>query len=59
VTVFSPKDISVLRRPKNVKFGRKVECSMRMMCALRFLESFLIMAKIGPKMAVMSKFFST
>jgi len=35
---FSPNNISGLRRPENVKFGTKVESSMRMMCALRFLE---------------------
>jgi len=38
VTVFSPNDISGLRRRKNAKFGTKVESSTRMMHALRFLE---------------------
>jgi len=38
MTVFSPSDISGLRRPKNVKFGIKVASSMRMMHTLRFLE---------------------
>jgi len=31
--VFSPNDISGLRRPKNVRFGTKVVSSMRMMHA--------------------------
>jgi len=31
VTVFSPNDISGLRRPKNIKCGTKVASSMRMM----------------------------
>jgi len=49
VTVCSPNDISGLRRPKNVKFGTKVTSSARMMCALRYLESFLICGKICKK----------
>jgi len=36
--LFSPNNISGLRRPKNVKFGTKVASSVRMMCAPRFLE---------------------
>jgi len=36
----TPNDISGLRRPKNVKYGTKVASSMRMMCTLRFLETF-------------------
>jgi len=31
VTVFSPDDISGLRRPKNVEFGTEVASSTRMM----------------------------
>jgi len=38
MTVFSPNDISGLRRPKNVKFGTKVASSTRMIHALRLLE---------------------
>jgi len=38
VTVFSPNDISGLRRPKNVKFDTNVASITRMMHALRFLE---------------------
>jgi len=37
VNVFSPNDISRLRRPKSVKFGTKVASSMRMLLALRFM----------------------
>jgi len=49
-TVYSPNDISGLRRPKNVKFGTKVASSTRMMHALRFLEKrFLIVAKFAHK----------
>jgi len=40
VTVFSPNDISGLRRPKSIKFGTKVASGMRMMHALRFVEKF-------------------
>jgi len=47
VTVFSPNDISGLRRPKNIKFGTKVASSLRMMHALRFLEKFLIAVKFA------------
>jgi len=47
VAVFSPNDISGLRRPKNVKFGTKVASSRRMMRALRFLEKFLIVTKLA------------
>jgi len=38
VTVSSPKDISALRRSKNLKFGTKVASSTRMMRTLRFWE---------------------
>jgi len=37
VTLFSPNDISGLRRPKNFKFATKVASSTRMMHTLRFL----------------------
>jgi len=65
VTVFSPKNISGLRRPKNVKFGIKVTSSMRIMYALRFLEkSFLWQnlqknAKDRSKMPKISTLFSS
>jgi len=49
VSTFSSNDISRLRRPKNVKFDTKVASSKRMMHALRLLESFLAVAKIGQK----------
>jgi len=38
VTVFSPNNISRLRKLTNVKFGTKVASSVRMMYALRLLE---------------------
>jgi len=41
VTVFSPNDISRLRRTKNVEFGTTVMSSVRMMHTLRFLENVL------------------
>jgi len=47
VTVFFPNDISGLRKLKKVKFGTKVASSTRIMCALRFLKSFLIVAKFA------------
>jgi len=43
--VFSPNDISGLRRPKNIKFGTKVASSIRMMCALRFWKKFFSCGK--------------
>jgi len=49
VTVFSPNDISGLRRPTNVKFCTKVASSTRMMCALRFLEKSFNCSKICKK----------
>jgi len=58
----TPNDISGLRRPKSVKFGTKVAFNTRMMRALGFLESFLIVEKFAknrPKMTKMSTFFST
>jgi len=46
VTVFSPNDISGLRRSKNVKFATWVASSTRMMLTLTFLEKvFLIVAE--------------
>jgi len=48
VAVFSPNDISGLRRPKNDKFGTKVASSTGMMRALIFFEKvFLIVAKFA------------
>jgi len=38
--VYSPNDMSGLRRPKNVGFGTEVAFSTRMMRALGFLEVF-------------------
>jgi len=63
VTVFSPNDISGQRRPKNIKFGTKVVCSMKMMLALRFLvKSFKLWQqnlqkypKIGQKTPIKQK----
>jgi len=55
VTVFSPNDISGLRRPKNVKFGTKVASSMKMMNTLRFLEKGFNCHKICKKMPIFQK----
>jgi len=58
-------DISGLRRPNNVRFATKVASSTRMMCTLRFLESFKIAAKFAKecekwlKMPKKSALFST
>jgi len=49
VTVYSPNDISGLRRTKDVKFNTKVASSMRMMHALRFLEKVVKNMKNRPK----------
>jgi len=38
VIVFSPNDVSGMRRPKNVTFGTKLASRTTVMCALRFLE---------------------
>jgi len=51
MSVFSPNDISVLRMPKNVKFGTKVASSRRRIQALRFLEKVFNCVKICQKMA--------
>jgi len=37
--VFSPNDISGLRKPKNVEFGTDVPSSTRMIRTIRFLEN--------------------
>jgi len=62
VDFFSPNDMSGLT-PKNVKFGTKVASSTRMMRALGFWNSFLIVAKFARKIAKnankISKLFST
>jgi len=61
VTVFSHNDISVMRRPKNIKFDTKVGSSTRMIRTLRFLESFLVVAEFAknaenrPKMPILQK----
>jgi len=57
---FSPKDISGLRRPKNVKFGTMVASSTRMMHAVRFFleKVYLIVSKCAKKTPNMSNFFS-
>jgi len=52
VTVFTPNDISGLSRPKNIKFGTKMVSSIRMMCALRFLEKVF---KLWPGLQKMPK----
>jgi len=49
LTVIPPDDVSGLRRLKSVKFGTDVVSSTRMMCALRFLEKVLIVAKLVKK----------
>jgi len=54
---FSTNDISALRRPKNVKLGRKMESSTRIMHALRFLEkNFSIAAEFAKKCQKGQKF---
>jgi len=61
--VFSPNDISRLRRPKKVKFGRQIASSTRIMRTLKLLEKvfncgiFTKTAKNRPKMAT-STYFS-
>jgi len=50
VTVFSPTDISELRRSKNIKFITKVASSTRMMCTRRvFKKVFFNCGKICKK----------
>jgi len=49
VTVFSPNDISGLRRLKNVKCGIEVASSTRMMSKTLGKSFFLIVAKICKK----------
>jgi len=51
LAIFSPNDISGLRRRKNVKFGIKVASGTGMMRALRFLEKVFNCGKIGKKQA--------
>jgi len=48
VTVFSPNDISGLRRPKSIRFGTKVELesSTGIMHTLRFLEKVYLCVKM-------------
>jgi len=58
--VFSPNDVSGLRRPENVKFGTKEASSTRMMCALGFLgKKDFNCGKIGqkPPMLGQKRFF--
>jgi len=50
VTVFSPNDISGLRRPENIKFVTKVASSTRMMHALRLFEKKIYCGTIFKKM---------
>jgi len=57
VTIFS-KNISGLRRPKNVKFGIKVASSTSMMHTIKFLEKFLTVVKFE-KMQKSGNFFFT
>jgi len=52
VTVFSPNDISGLRRPKDIEFGTEVASSTRMMHAVRFFwKKFFKCGKICKKSA--------
>jgi len=56
---FSPNNISGLRRPKNITFAIKMASSTKMMCTLKLLQSFSILAKMAKKRQKMSIFFST
>jgi len=55
VTVFSPNDISRLRRPKAVNFGTKVAYSTRMTSALRLFEKVFNCGKKSAKISPNAK----